>query len=172
MDLWLVISLRVIHILTGAAWVGGAFLLTGFVLPRARELGPVIGGQYLNHFLDHRWFSSYISGVEGLAVVTGLVLFWNASGGLQSTWLTSPTGLAFSVGGGAAVLALGLSIPISQTLSTLYYLTDDIDSKPHADPAQADAFERQHARLASLGSLYAVLLAIAVLAMASAQYLS
>jgi hypothetical protein len=172
MDQWMVISLRVVHILTGAAWVGGAFLLTGFILPRARNLGPVLGGDYLNQFLDHPWFSLYISGVEGLAVITGIVLYWNTSGGLQGAWMTSPTGFAFTLGGIAAIVALGISIPISNSLSKLYYLTDSGNSDRIGNPGHLTAFEGHHSRLARLGTIYTILLTVAVLGMASAQYLN
>ena len=172
MDQWMVISLRVVHILTGAAWVGGAFLLMGFILPRARNLGPVRGGVYLNEFLDHPGFSLYISGVEGLAVLTGIVLYWNASGGLQGAWVTSPTGVAFSLGGTAAIVALGISIPISNSLSKLYHLTDSVDSHRIGNPDHLTAFKGYHSRLARLGTIYAILLTVAVVGMASAQYLN
>lgn len=65
-----------------------------------------------------------------LTVTTGFVLLWNASGGLQGAWLISPTGLAFSIGGIAGVIALEISFPISLTLSKLYYLTDDTGLGP------------------------------------------
>ncbi len=172
MDQWLTVSLRVIHILSGAAWVGGAFLIMGFIVPRARHLGPEAGGTYLRRFLDHPWFSTYITAVELLAVITGFVLFWNASGGLQGAWLTSPTGLAFTVGGIAGVVALGISVPISLTLSKLYYLTDDSGPGLASGDAQGPGFDEYHKRLALLGSTYSTLLTLAVVGMASAQYLN
>ncbi len=172
MEQWLVISLRVVHILTGAAWVGGAFLLMGFIVPRARTLGPMTGGAYLNGFLDHPWFSLYISLVEGLAVVTGLVLYLNSSNGLRGAWMTSATGLAFSIGGAAAMLALGISVPISTSLSKLYYLTLDLSSEEKENRDQVSAFDERHTRLARLGAIYTTLLAVAVVGMASAQYLN
>ena len=172
MEQWLVISLRVVHILTGAAWVGGAFLLMGFIVPRARTLGPMTGGAYLNGFLDHPWFSLYISLVEGLAVVTGLVLYLNSSNGLRGAWMTSATGLAFSIGGAAAMLALGISVPISTSLSKLYYLTLDLSSEEKENRDQVCALDERHTRLARLGAIYTTLLAVAVVGMASAQYLN
>jgi putative copper export protein len=161
----LVITLRIVHILTGAAWVGGAFLLLGFVVPRSRQLGSVEGGLFLNRFLDHRWFSAYISAVEGLAILSGLILFWNASGGLQGSWLSTPTGIAFTIGGAAGVIALGFSFAISSALSKLYYLDDEPTSK-------TKRFADLHARLARISLFYLALLTLAVVAMASAQYLS
>ena len=168
MDQWLVITLRIIHIFTGAAWVGGAFLLSGFLIPTSKRLGPAAGSSYLNAFLDHPWFSRYISGVEGLAVLTGLILFWNTSGGLETTWLTSPTGLAFAIGGTAAIVALVVSGRISATLGSLYRTGQEISE----DPGRDFAFHQRHAVLARLGNLYLTMLVIALGGMASAQYLN
>ena len=172
MDQWLVITLRIIHIFTGAAWVGGAFLLFGFLIPTSKRLGPAAGSSYLNRFLDHPWFSRYISGVEGLAVLTGLILYWNASGGLEAVWLTSPTGLAFAIGGAAAIIAIVLSGRISAILGGLYRTGEEIEAESDRDPERDSAFNPQHARLARLGNPYLTLLAIAVVGMASAQYLN
>jgi hypothetical protein len=138
----------------------------GFLVPTARRLGTNEGVPYLNRFLDHPWFSRYIGGVEGLAVLTGLILFWNASGGLQGTWLSQPQGIAFSVGGLAAIAALIVSGPLSGTLSALYSLGDD-----GAAAGRDLAFEQSHRRLASIARAYLSLLVVAVAGMASAQYL-
>ena len=140
----------------------------GFVVPTSRQLGFAEGGLFLNRFLDRRWFSAYISAVEGLAILTGLILFWNASGGLQGSWLSTPTGMAFSIGGAAGLAALGFSFTISSTLSKLYYLEEDGSRAP----VPKTKFAELHARLARISRAYFALLIIAVVAMASAQYLS
>jgi uncharacterized membrane protein len=172
MDQWLVIALRIIHILTGAAWVGGAYLLFGFLIPTSKRLGPVAGSAYLNRFLDHPRFSLYISGVEGIAVLTGLVLFWNASSGFEPAWLTSPTGIGFAIGGAAALIALAVSVPISAALGALYRVGEEIASLSADDAHRNSAFHQKHVRLTRLGNVYVTLLAVAVTGMASARYLS
>jgi len=42
----LIIIMRLIHILSGVAWAGGAFMLAGFVTPAAQKSGPS-GGQVM-----------------------------------------------------------------------------------------------------------------------------
>lgn len=147
----------------------GAFLLLGFLTPTGRRLGPEAGSSYLNRFLDHPLFSRYISSVEGLAVLSGLILLWNASGGLQGAWLGSPTGLALVTGGASAIVAVVLSIPISATLSKLYNLGIEIEYEN--GQTQGLAFDQYHARLSRLGNPCVALLAVTVVGMASAQYL-
>lgn len=43
--------------------------------------------------------------VAALTVLSGSVLYWRDSGGLQLDWIASSTGLAFTVGGLAAIIA-------------------------------------------------------------------
>ena len=140
-------------------------------IPTSKRLGPEVGSSYLNRLLVHPWFSRYISGVEGLAVLTGLILYWNASGGLEAAWLTSPTGLGFTIGGTAAIIAIVLSGRISAILGGLYRAGEELAAESDRDPKRDSALTQQHARLARLGNLYVTLLAIAVVGMASAQYL-
>jgi hypothetical protein len=129
LPIWLLILLRIVHIASGVAWVGFAFLFAGFITPTVRTLGPVEGSRFLNRLLDHRWFSVYISSVEGLAVLSGGVLYWNASAGFNYRWMVSPTGAAFGLGALAAVAALLVSVRVSGTLGRLYYLGEEISSE-------------------------------------------
>lgn len=170
MPIWLLIALRVIHIGSAVAWVGFVFLFSGFVTPTARSLDPVEGSRYLNRLLDHRWFSIYVSSVEGLAVLTGGVLYWNVSGGFDLDWITSPTGAAFGIGGLAAVAAVVVGIWVSATLSRLYRLGEDITGHP-ADRSREGDFYRLHRTLSRRNRLNTLLVSLAVIAMAAARYL-
>ena len=167
MDQSLVISLRVVHILTGAAWVGAVLFISGFILPAAATEGRRIGGRFLNLLLDRKWLSLYITSIEGLAVLTGAVLYWNASGGLQAEWIQSGPGLAFTVGATAAIVSLVVSAPFSASLGKAYYLVKDVE------PRSSDReYAIVHSRLKRLSVVYSILLIIAVGGMASASYLN
>lgn len=171
MEIWALILLRAAHITAGVAWVGFAFVFAGFIAPIARSRGLEEGSTFLNAVLDHRWFSIYISSVEGIAVLTGGLLYWNSSGGFESGWIVSPTGLAFGAGGLAGFAALIVSIGISRTLSILYHLAEGsaMESDEHA--SRLARFQELHRTLASLNRVYAGLLLVTVIAMAAARYL-
>ena len=38
-------------------------------------------------------------------MLSGAALYWRDSGGLQTAWITSPSGLAFTIGGIAAIVS-------------------------------------------------------------------
>ena len=98
----LFLTLRALHILSGALWLGAAFVNAVFLLPAVMASGPA-GGQVMRDIAQVRRLPVFINTVMGTSILTGLALFWVVSGGLQLAWITSRTGLTFTVG---AVLAL------------------------------------------------------------------
>lgn len=167
-----VIVLRISHILAGVFWAGGSLALIGFVSPAATQAGPA-GGKFMQRLvLGTRWILT-ISAAAGLAVVTGLLLYWRASGGLRPEWVTTGTGIAFTIGGLAGVIALLFGVRVGDSSRKMAELGKKIEAAggpPSAeDAAKLAAFQQ---RLQSLGTVTATLLVIALIAMASARYLS
>ena len=167
-----VIVLRLIHILGGVFWAGGAFALVGFISPAAAQAGPA-GGKFMQRLtLGTRWITA-VSAAAGLAILSGLLLYWRASGGLRPEWLSTGTGITFTIGGLSAVIAMGVGIQVgglSRRMAEFGQKIEAAGGPPSPENgAQLAAFQ---ARLQSLGSLTTVLLVITVLAMASARYIS
>lgn len=165
---WLFIPTRIVHIVAGVAWVGSSLLFATFVVPTAAAMGPTHGVRFLNRLLDRAWFSLYFTAVEALTVLSGLVLYWNISGGFQAAWITSTPGLTFTVGAGAALVALVVSGRVSQLLGQLYRLDPATATD---DPQQDRPFSELHRSLSRTNAVYVTLLLVAVIAMASARYL-
>jgi hypothetical protein len=59
----------------------------------------------MQHLMNRRELGIMFPIVAALTVLSGSVLYWRDSGGLQLTWITSATGFAFTVGGLAAIAA-------------------------------------------------------------------
>ncbi len=98
-----------------------------------------------------------------------MILYWRDYGGID----TSPTGLAFGLGGLAAIIAwLGGNLLIPKTLGQLGGIGAEI--KATGGPPSDALMARMHAtqeRLRLIGLVDIVLLVFAVVAMASARYL-
>lgn len=167
-----VILLRIIHILAGVFWAGGAFALVGFVSPAAAQAGPA-GGQFMQRLvLGTRWVLA-VSAAAGLAVLSGLLLYWRASGGLRPEWLSTGTGIAFTIGGLAGVTAMFIGVRVGGSSRQLAELGKQIGSAGGPpSPEDAARLAALGARLQSLGTVTVTLLVIAVLAMSSARYIS
>ncbi len=167
----LMIALRIVHVGAGV-WVGGAALFFFYIEPTLNSLGPD-AEKFVDELVNRRKVPIYFVVASTLVVVAGLILYWRASNGLQSAWVTSPTGLAFGLGGLAALLAwLGGNLLIPRTIGQLVAVTTEM--KAAGGPPGAELMGRLHAvqhRLHNIGLIDIVLLGIAVVAMASARYL-
>src|SRR5919106_6918386 len=108
---WYVIILRVIHIAAGIFWVGAAFVLFLFIQPSVKDLGPE-GQRFMGHLATRKRLPLLIMLSAVVTILAGLLLYWRASHGFDVDWIGSGPGVAFTVGGLAAIvtLALGLSL--------------------------------------------------------------
>ena len=170
---WLIIVLRLLHIVAGVFWAGASFVVVGFVEPTASATGPE-GGRFLQAFASRSGYSPSMTGAGLLTIVAGLWLMWLDSGGFQPAWMASGMGVALSVGAlaglAAAVVGLGLQ---SRNAMRLGAVAKSVQGQPGGPtPAQAAEMLALWDRLRSGGRWAAGFLAIAVAAMAVARYVA
>lgn len=169
MDFYVII-LRIFHILSGAMWAGASFALTWFVAPAVAAVGPDGGKVVRELVLRTRWVA-VISSVAGLTVLSGLLLYWRDSGGLRIAWITTGTGIMFTIGGIAGLVAMFFGTQVGMTSSKLANLGERIaQAGGPPSPEEGAELGRLQGRMQSLGSMTAIALVIALLAMASARY--
>ena len=168
----LAIVLRIIHILSGVLWVGGATLFFLYIEPTINKLGPD-AERFVDEVVNRRKLPIYFVTLSTFSVLGGAVLYWRDSSGLDFTWITSATGLAFTVGGIVALAAwLGGNLLIPKTLGQL--MAVGAQMKASDGPPGPELVGRLHAvqeKLHTIGMVDTVLLGVAVVAMASARYL-
>jgi hypothetical protein len=169
---WYVIILRVIHIAAGTFWVGAAFVLFLFIQPSAKELGPE-GQRFMGHLVARRKLPIVIMIAGIVTVLAGVLLYWRASDGFDADWISSGPGVAFTVGGLAAITTLALGLGITKpAVDRMGALGQEIaTSGGQPTPSQASEMQRLQARLLLIGRLSMVLLTIAVVTMAMARFL-
>jgi hypothetical protein len=171
MDL-LVIVLRVVHVISAMIWFGGAIIGSFFLSPTAAALGKA-GQPFMEHLMRHRRMGIFFPIVAGLTVLSGAALYWRDSGGLQAAWISSPSGIAFTIGGLAAIIAfvggfvlVGPSIAERTAVQTDLAQGDGVPSE-----AQRERLERADRRMQLANRIDAPLLLLAGLTMAVARYL-
>ena len=98
------IFFRIVHVGSAMMWFGGAIIGGFFLQPTAKALGTA-GQPFMDHLMKRRGMGIFFPIVAALAIISGAALYWHDSGGLQRAWITSPTGLAFTIGGLAALVA-------------------------------------------------------------------
>ena len=133
-----ILVLRLIHILSGIAWVGSGIFTSFFLVP-ALSSSPAVMGQVMAALQRRRMFI-ILPTVATLTILSGLRLLWIASGGFAPSYFATGTGRTFALSGLAAivayVLAFGVARPlavrmgaIAERLTQLLNLLSAIDSR-------------------------------------------
>jgi uncharacterized membrane protein len=168
MDTWLIV-LRVVHIGSAMSWFGGALVAFFFLMPTAGAVARA-GQPFMDHLMNRRRLGIFFPIVAALTILSGAALYWRDSDGLQWSWISSPSGLAFTIGGLAAVAAFiagavltGPSVAEHTAVQNELVASDGIPTE-----AQRQRLERAGRRmwLASRIDLPLILLAGAMMAIA------
>ena len=161
----ILILLRIVHIVSGAIWVGASILLIGFVEPTASASGQT-GSQFMQR-LGSR-MGIFITIVAVLTVLGGFALY-----GMLGYRLNTTAGATFLVGGLIALVSLVVGGAITgPTTARLGRLGAEIQSggKPPTTEQMAQ-LQALQGRLRMGGRVNVVLVLIAITLMAVARYL-
>jgi uncharacterized membrane protein len=170
MNVYLIV-LRIVHIFAGVFWMGAAATFVLFLGPTAAATRPE-SQKFMNYLLQQRQFLNRLVAAASLGVLAGVMLYWQDSGGFSIAWITTPTGLGFTLGAIAAIAAYGGLHMARQNLKRLGALSQQIQAcgKPPA-PDQAAELQRLQERQNRLGTFGLLMLTLALLGMAIARYL-
>jgi hypothetical protein len=166
------LALRLAHVVAGAAWVGGAFVMI-LLVSRTARLRGADGDVFMSTLLTEGKAARYFELAALTTVAAGSLLYWRASGGLQLGWITSPTGIAFTIGALAAIVSLvwgGTMVgPAGKRAAAIEAEVKATGGVPTA--AQRSDLDAIKAKLNRFAVADLVLLGIAVVMMATARYL-
>ncbi len=164
---YLVLVLRLIHIVAGVFWVGGAMLSTFFLSPAVAATGEA-GQKIMGYMVTKGRISVRMTTAAILTVLAGLALYWIDSAGLTSSWTTSAAGWGFGIGGLFAVIGMGLGMLVGRNAAKLGRIASAAQGKPtQAQMLEMESAQRQMS-LASQVSMIALI--ISVILMATARY--
>jgi uncharacterized membrane protein len=159
------ITLRLLHVVAGVLWVGGAALLTAFVLPAARDEADMA---YLRRLIWARNLPRYLNVALALALLSGLTMYGNLAALTHGAWARSRVGLTLGLGGALAIAAaLVATFVAAPAIHRALALTDG-----EATPAATEDGEVAGAlrRYAAAMRLVVVLLVATAALMAVARY--
>jgi len=167
----LFIILRLIHIFSGVFWAGTAFFFVSVLEPTIEASGPE-GGKVMQRLAQSR-FPIVLPIAALLTVLSGLVMYWLDSGGLQAGWITSGTGLGFTIGAVAGLAAFVIGVFISRpAVARLGLLAQQVQaSGGPPTPAQGAEIQALQKRTSQSALWTAILLALALIGMSIARYL-
>jgi uncharacterized membrane protein len=164
--------LRLIHILSGIAWLGSGLFTSFFLIP-ALSSSPAVMGQVLAGLQRRRQFL-VLQIVAALTILSGLRLMWIDSAGFAAGYFATRTGTTFAIGAGAAIVAAVLSFGVARPAvvragaiaASLAGSTDAAERERLA--AQVDRLRRRGTIASALGVGFGLL---AASGMAIARYM-
>jgi len=165
-----ILILRLVHVFAGVFWAGGVMMMAYFIEPTTRAAGPE-GSRFMQRLSASR-FTPAMTLAAPLNVLAGLLLYFNDSAGFRVEWILSPTGIGFTIGALAGLMAFVIGFFVTRpTIANLGVLGKEIQAagKPPT-PEQMTTLQGLQEKLtkASLQTSFAIV--IAVLAMATARY--
>ena len=166
---WLQIVLRVIHIGGAIVWVGSSAFLHFFVEPTVRELGPQ-GGPFMAHMMEKRKVPVVISISAVLTIAAGIWLYWRDTR-FDLDVITTPPVIGLTVGAVAAIIAFVIGLAIVRPKVVRLGSLGQAMASGQPSPQQIEEMGALQRSLRSISTLNLILLAIAVIAMASARFL-
>jgi uncharacterized membrane protein len=164
----LLVLLRLLHIVGGVFWVGGALAMNFFVGGTIRATGDA-GRQFAGHLMGKTRFSQYMSASGMISILAGFILYGIDSNWFTSAWQSSGPGIGFGIGALFAVIGMVSGIMNGSNNRKMGSLGAQIQGKPTLEQAaKMSAIQKQQAWLVPVNT-YSLLLSL--LFMAIARYL-
>jgi len=158
--MFLLLLMRLLHILSGIFWVGTMMFNTGFLLPAFRDAGP--DGAKVGAALAKRRFMVVMPIVALVTILSGFWLFWRTSAGFQATFMQSHMAKALSFGAACAIVAFIIGVVVVRPAMV------QAMALAQSNPQRAQVLR---VRTDVAGRLVTGLVALAAAAMAVARYI-
>src|SRR5688572_26579415 len=164
------LSVRVLHIVFGALWLGAAVFVSLLLVPAMRDAGPDAGKVMLG--LGKRRIVTFIASISGLTVLTGLWLYWRYTDGFNPAFFRSPGAHIFGTGGVLGIIAAVIaSSVVGRNMKRAIALLKEAETTDAAARPALMARVGQHRQKAATGGrIVMVLLLITMVLMAVGHY--
>jgi hypothetical protein len=165
------LSMRALHVVCAALWLGSTAMLGLFVMPAIDRLGANAGAVMTN--LQKTGLNAFMGSIGGLTVLSGFYLYWHFTAGFDPTLSGSAEGICFGVGG---LLGLGAAIVggsvVGRGARSLAAAGAELAATTEASARTAllADIERLRAQVKTFGHLVMTMLLIAMILMSVAHY--
>jgi uncharacterized membrane protein len=164
----LMLVLRLIHVLGGVFWAGGALVMTFFIIPSIGATAEA-GQKVMGHLLTQTKVSLTMTIASISSVAAGAILYWIDSDGLTNGWMTAGPGIGFAIGGFFGLVALGAGLMVPRVGKAMGMLAAQIKGVPSPEQQAQLAILRK--RQATVSMINAAGLFITIVFMGISRYL-
>lgn len=167
----LMVSMRLIHIISGVVWVGATYTMEFFIGPSVQATGDA-GRQFMQYFGLRTKFGSTMVVVGILSVVSGLIMYWNLYQ-FRPEAMTTASVAVLTIGALFGIIALITGyIYQGRAIARMKILAGEIqagDGPP--SPEQMAEMGNLSKQLNTGGKISTILMTLALIGMASARYI-
>jgi uncharacterized membrane protein len=166
---YLMIVLRIIHILCGVIWVGGGFFNFLFLQPAIRATGAD-GQKVVRHLLQKTRMTATTYTTSTLTAISGVIIYWILSD-FQLSFMSSGYGLVLTIASMLGLIVwLVVIFPLRNIFTKMAAMGQQIQAQGgQPTPDQTAQMQAFGARLAKLGRMNLILVTMAVAGMAMAE---
>ena len=164
------LAVRVLHILLAAVWVGATVATTFYFVPAIKE-ARAAGGQVMAGVMK-RGYSTMLSVLAGLVMLTGLDLYYRFTQGFDPTISASLAGRVFGTGGLAGIIATVLGSMVGARARRVTNLMEKAGPMPDG-PEKAALMQQAAAHqqtMATFSLVTIVMMLIAIVTMSIGHY--
>lgn len=166
------LTLKLIHIFFGIVWAGGIFIMVLFIMPAAKKLGSD-GGKFMQQLAQTNNFLLVMNISAILTILSGALILWRISEGMNADWLKSGYGICLSIGSILAIIAyfLGLLIqrPAALKIAALGIEMSSSGGPPSEEKINEMALQQR--KLEKAARIAAILIALSVISMPLARFI-
>jgi uncharacterized membrane protein len=163
----LVLTLRLVHILSGVFWVGSSVFLGFFVTPTVAAISEA-GQKFMAHLVTRARITGAITISAILTVLAGSWLYWIDSNGFTSKWTSAGPGWGFGIGGLLGFIGLAFGFLVGKNVGILGNLAAQIQGPPN--PEQLGKIQAAQKQLKVVAPISTFALILALICMATARY--
>ena len=164
----LIVVLRLLHIVSGAVWVGAVVFTAFFLMPTIAAAGPG-GGAFMREF-GKRKIPQVMMSLMAITVLSGLGLMGVIASQTDGTWFSSPMGRVISLGAAIAIVASVYGAVVNRPVGMRMQKLGAEIQGGQPTPAQAAEMQALQSKLRVASQVVAVMLLLAVAAMAVGRY--
>lgn len=164
----LVLALRLLHIVAGVIWGGGALIMEFFIGRTILATGES-GQKFVQHLMNKIQMHKFMTMAAVTTVLAGSILYWLDSDGFSSAWMRSGAGIGFGIGAVFGLIAFVFGAIFGGSNAKLAEIGAQIQGKPtESQLAQIQALQK---RIKTVSPIHTYSMIVAMIFMATARYL-
>jgi uncharacterized membrane protein len=168
----LIIILRILHIIGGVSWAGGAIHYFLFIGATAKATASE-SQTFMGYLMEQRQWTKFMSAMSLLTVLAGGALYYRL-GSVNWDWVASGSGIGFTIGALTGILLFAAGhLLIAPRINIMGKISREIQANGGSAYAQQAArLNRIQDEMEIIGKVDFVLMMVALLTMSTARYWS